>query len=53
MRKSASSMEKVYDVFAEQTKKHARIYTPENSRKNSSAKPSKLAEPAEQRRKIL
>ena len=47
MSKSATSMDKVYDVFAQETRKQARIYELERRPKRATnTKPSKPQEPA-------
>ena len=47
MSKNATSMDKVYDVFAEETRKQARIYELESRpKKATSARPAKPQEPA-------
>jgi len=46
MSKNATSMDKVYDIFAEETRKQARIYELEwRPRKAMNARPSKPQEP--------
>jgi hypothetical protein len=41
MSKNVRSMDKVYDVFAEQTRKHARLYELERPKRTVNSRPSK------------
>ena len=51
MSKYATSMDKVYDVFAEQTKKQYKLYELKRPRKAAGIKPSNpLQEPANQKK---